>query len=245
MVLVGPRIVVVNETVVIKRRFRGPSDSGNGGYTGGLLAGFVDGPSEVTLKKPPPLDVELRVIPEKTGATLLLDDETIAEASLTRMDLAVPPAPTLDSAREASTRYPGFLTTPFPECFVCGPERSEGDGLRVFCAPIEGGEKVAGAWRPPGSLVDDDGIVPPEFVWAALDCPGGWALLLLDETEQVSPWVLGRISAQLLRSVTNDEQIVIGWPISRDGRKGVVGTALFNAAGELCGRSQQTWIQLR
>src|SRR5215218_4317713 len=47
--------------IVIDRRFRGPDQSGNGGYTCGLVAGAMDGPAAVTLRLPPPLEVPLRV----------------------------------------------------------------------------------------------------------------------------------------------------------------------------------------
>jgi hypothetical protein len=39
--------------------------------------------------------------------------------------------------------------------------------------------------------------------------------------------------------------VVIGWPISRDGRKHYVGTALFSESGTLCGQAKATWIELR
>jgi hypothetical protein len=39
----------------VARRFCGPPDTGNGGYVCGLIAGFVEGPAEVTLRLPPPV----------------------------------------------------------------------------------------------------------------------------------------------------------------------------------------------
>ena len=47
---------------MIPRRFRGPEASANGGYTCGTIAELVDADVvEVTLRKPPPLDVEFAV----------------------------------------------------------------------------------------------------------------------------------------------------------------------------------------
>ena len=43
----------MSDHVRIDRRFRGPADSANGGYAAGLLASFLDGPAEVTLRLPP------------------------------------------------------------------------------------------------------------------------------------------------------------------------------------------------
>ncbi|HEX4726937.1 MAG TPA: hypothetical protein VH298_04015, partial [Jatrophihabitans sp.] len=53
-------------TLTIPSRFNGPSDSANGGIAAGRLAQLVDtgaavGPIQVTLHRPPPLEVELRV----------------------------------------------------------------------------------------------------------------------------------------------------------------------------------------
>ena len=48
-----------SDEVHIAHRFRGPPASGNGGYVVGLLAEWIDGPAEVTLLAPPPLDVPL------------------------------------------------------------------------------------------------------------------------------------------------------------------------------------------
>jgi len=50
------------ERVVIERRFRGPSESANGGYACGLLGERIGGRgAEVSLRVPPPLERELRV----------------------------------------------------------------------------------------------------------------------------------------------------------------------------------------
>ena len=48
---------MIAETFTIARRFRGPSQSGNGGYVCGRLARHVAGPALVRLRAPPPLDV--------------------------------------------------------------------------------------------------------------------------------------------------------------------------------------------
>jgi hypothetical protein len=55
------------ETMTIPRRFRGPPNSGNGGYVCGMLARHIAGAAEVTLRAPPPLETELSVV--EAGAT--------------------------------------------------------------------------------------------------------------------------------------------------------------------------------
>jgi hypothetical protein len=48
-------------TLSIDRRFCGPPGSGNGGYTAGHLAALIGDSAEVTLRRPPPLETEMRV----------------------------------------------------------------------------------------------------------------------------------------------------------------------------------------
>jgi hypothetical protein len=43
----------MREQVIIDPRFRGPPDSGHGGYVCGVVAGLIDGTAEVTLRRPP------------------------------------------------------------------------------------------------------------------------------------------------------------------------------------------------
>ena len=57
------------QSITIDRRFRGPPHCGNGGYVCGMLARNIAGAAEVTLRAPPPLDVELSVV--AVGAGLL------------------------------------------------------------------------------------------------------------------------------------------------------------------------------
>ena len=57
------------------------------------------------------------------------------------------------------------LDSPFPNCFVCGHARSE-DGLHIHAGPVDGRDVHAAPWTVAPETVG------PEFVWAALDCPG-------------------------------------------------------------------------
>ena len=48
----------VNDRIIIDRRFNGPPNSANGGYTCGLVGTALEAPSvRVSLRKPPPLEV--------------------------------------------------------------------------------------------------------------------------------------------------------------------------------------------
>jgi hypothetical protein len=230
------------EQVVFDRRFRGPPESANGGYAAGVAARLLGRPASVRLRLPPPLDKPLR--PERDDDRLLIldgDAPVIEATAAADLEIEVPEPVGIDEARRASERYGGFTTHPFPTCFVCGPERDDGDGLRVFPSPIDGREILAAPWTPTAEFADESGRVRPEFVWAALDCPGGWAVGQSSDT----PSVLGTIAARELRDIRPDETYVaIAWPIGTEGRKGFVGSALFTGDGGLVAQALAVWIAL-
>ena len=160
----------MSDRVTIDRRFRGPPESGFGGYVCGLLADRVGSEVEVTLRRPPPLDQNLEVRRLDRGGVALRDGETlIAEAFPASVNIEAPEPVSLADAEMAAESYFGFREHPFLSCFGCSPQRAEGDGLRIFPGWVEGRGIVAGPWTPDVSLASDDGNVRPEFAWAALD----------------------------------------------------------------------------
>jgi hypothetical protein len=213
--------------VVIDRRFRGPSESANGGYTCGLIAAAFGGPAEVTLRVPPPLERRLRLDDGR-----LCDAETlVAEARRAPVDL-VPPAAV--SFEEATGVARPDLHSAFPDCFVCGHARA--DGLGIFAAPVPGRGVVAAPWVPEASATE------PEFVWAALDCPGAYATGALGR----GTIVLGRLAADVRRAPRAGERcVVVGWPLGSEGRKHHAGTALFGEDGDVIGVARAVWIEPR
>ncbi|HSL67019.1 MAG TPA: hotdog fold domain-containing protein [Actinomycetota bacterium] len=227
--------------VVIEDRFRGPSDSGNGGYVCGLVAGILGGSAEVTLRRPPPIGRPLLVRDSGAEGVALLDGgKEVAEGLPGRVEVEAPEPVGLGDAVEAAGRYPGFAVHRFPECFVCGPQRAEGDGLRIFAGRVTGRRVVAAPWTPHETLAGEDGLVGPEFVWAALDCPGAFA-----HGFPAVPMVLGRLAARVLRPTHPGEStVVVGWPEGVERRKHVAGTALFGADGEVRAVARATWIRL-
>lgn len=226
--------------IKIDSKYCGPTGSGNGGYVSGMIAKAAHFPSQVTLRKPPPLDkyMELRISKDKVE---LLDGETlIGEAVPTDLEIEIPNPPTYEEAVEAAKNYSGHHEHPFPNCFVCGTNRKPDDGLNLFTGKIEDG-RVASPWIPSASLSDDGKFINPEYYWAALDCPGAWTYL--DPSRVI---VLGRISAKVLNKIeVGKKYIVIGWPISIKGRKVFTGTAVFTEDGQLCSAAKATWIALK
>jgi hypothetical protein len=239
------------DSVVIPGRFNGPPNSGNGGYVCGVVAGLLGGSAhacaQVTLRAPAPLDRPLQVHRDGSDGVQLRDGERlIAEGRPGELDLEAPAPPSLAEARAAAQRYTGFVDMPFPTCFTCGPDRHEGDGLRIFTGLLEDGERVAAPWRPHASVADAEGAVRPEILWAALDCPSGWAVqerYLVRDFPPDTQILLGQFEARLDgRLRVGESAISLGWPIGREGRKLSSGSALFREDGSLLGLARATWI---
>jgi hypothetical protein len=239
------------DEVTVARRFHGPARSGNGGYTAGLLAGLYarDHPTalteavEVTLRTPPPLDTPLRVRRTDGGSetpatlALLLDDQVVAEARPGRLGAEPVDAVSLADARDAEQSYAGLTGHPFPTCFTCGPDRD--DGLRLSPGRLPDG-RTACTWTPDPSLAagDEPKHVRPEFVWAALDCPGGWTADIVGR-----PMVLGRITAEVYAPAEAGERhVVMGRRLGEDGRKTFTSTTLYDSDGRAVARAEQVWF---
>lgn len=241
------------ETVLFPARFEGPPGAANGGIVVAALAAALGPRVEVTLRRPSPLETLLRLEleegPEGPRATLhdpACEDEAglLAEGRRVALRLPIPVAPDFEEAREARAAM-DEAAHPFPRCFVCGPERRPGEGLRLTCGPLHGWgshRAVAAPFVPDGSLADRHGFVEARYVWAALDCPGALAAL---EGER-RPLLLGRMTAALEgRPRPAERCVAVGWQIARSGRKHETGTALLGAGGRVLGRARQIWIAPR
>src|SRR5262245_47169711 len=225
----------------IERAFCGPPDSGNGGYVCGRLAGFIEGPAGVRLEAPAPLDVEMEVRPANDGFEMVDGETLVATIRPTQLTLDVPPAPSYADAESASRSYTGLNTHFFPTCFVCGPYRKAGEGLRIFPGRLTGTNLVVAPWVPHQALRNAEGKVLPEFLWAVLDCPGAFAC----EIPAKTPMMLGEMAAMLTGDIQVGERcVVVGWEISREGRKHHTGTALYSESGECRGLARATWFEM-
>ncbi len=223
--------------MIIEARFNGPPGTGNGGYSAGLVASYVmgGGGTEVTLRRPPPLDTDLAVRVDEDGHGVRVFDgaDLVAEARASAIgpDEIVPPVSWADAV-EASRSYSGFTAHPFPTCFVCGPDRAVGDGLRIFPGRLDGTRTAAPFVVPSG--------VSPVIVWAALDCPGGWSVPL-----EARPYVLGRIAARVDAVPSpGDECVVTGEMVGEDGRKAYVRSTVYGPDGGTLATARATWLAL-
>ena len=241
----------MSDTITIEKRFRGPARSGNGGYTAGSLAERIPAEHapatvEVTLRQPPPLDTAMTVTPVDDGVRLLAGDDVVAEAREVDGELHPVEAVAADVATAAMASYAGLRSHPFPGCFACGPDRAEGDGLRIFPGPVTGrADTVASLWVPHPSLavsgdVVDRGLerVGTATTWAALDCIGGWS-----EDLEGRPSVLGRMTARVdALPAVGEAHVVVGARLRRDGRKTFTASTLYDVDGRVVATAQHVWI---
>jgi len=172
-------------------------------------------------------------------------DELVATGSPASVDIEIPQPPDFNAASAASARYRGFESHFYPGCFVCGPERGHGDGLRIFAGPVEPGKgpdgTVAASWIPDESLADSSGKISAEYLWAVLDCPGAYSF---PEPES-GTILLGELCVDIRGSVVADEKcVLIGWEIKQDGRKHYTGTALFGESGSCRAVGYATWFEV-
>jgi hypothetical protein len=226
----------------VDERYCGPPGCANGGYIAGLIAQHSARQLRVRLEQPIPLRTALELFDtEDDGLELRAAGRTLIRAKPAGLELEVPEGVSYLEALEASRRFTGFTRHAYPACFVCGPDRGRGDGLRIFAGRLEHQDRVAAPWIPDASLGDGAGKVRAEFMSAALDCPGYFAA-----HAATAPMLLGEYVAHVDRCVHIDEPcVILGWTIASNGRKHEVGTALFDEKGQWCARARAVWIELR
>jgi hypothetical protein len=230
----------VTDPLLIAGRFCGPEGSANGGYFAGCVAARVRRTVTVRLLRPPPLDTPFDTVELADGTIAVMSGtERVGEAKAAALDLEPPRPPDYFEAVEASRRYAGFAFHRFPKCFVCGTGRPRGDGMRIFAGPLAERGLVAAPWVPDASLDGGDGKVRPEFMSAALDCPGFYAVSPDDRM-----MLLGQITVHVNRLVRIGERCtVVGWALEASGRKRAAGTAVFDEDGNVCGLARALWIE--
>ncbi len=243
----------MQQSLTIPARFRGPPDSGNGGYVSGAIAERFDSAAsaiEVTLRAPTPLDTPLDVNTIDADSLRVVHDDTlICEARRTDLELSVPAPPDYSAAAQAQKNSASFIPgiNPLipdglgfhPICFCCGANLPPEEGLHVHAAPLPEFAGVAAAWRPHRSFADADGLLPTTVIWTALDCPGQFAWYATG----TKTGLLGRMTASVLEPVSAEQNLLVtGWCIDSERSKYFAGTALFTESGTLCAYSKQVWI---
>jgi hypothetical protein len=238
------------QLLTVAPRYCSTPGEANAGYVAGLLAQHARAIVRVDFLMPLPLGAPLEVAAGAGGRLeLRRDGAAVAAATPASLDLEVPRPPGYLAAIDASRRHAGFAAHPTPRCFVCGPERARGDGLRIFAGPPASGGGAGGApaggaavavaapWVPDVVLGLEDHKVRPEFMWAALGCPGCRAV-----RSDGAALRLKQFTAHVDRRVHVDEPcVIIGWRVGGEAEGYPVGTALFDEDGDLCAQALALW----
>ncbi|ONH26625.1 hypothetical protein BL253_24360 [Pseudofrankia asymbiotica] len=236
-------------TLTVPSRFCGPPGSADGGYVGGRLAGYLDGPVTVTLRRPPPLAVPMAVEVGPEGSVRVRRAGTlIAEAapSQDRPALWVPDTVSMAEARAAEGQSRYFQRPEFQTCFVCGTHRGRGDGLRIFPGLVRGRPLWAAPWTPDASSATGGPSVRPEIAWAALGCPGGIAAIEAHDIGEDAAVLLGQMTADVpTLPVAGHEYQVVAWSVRREGRRLIAGSALLGQGGEVLAAARTVWLTVQ
>jgi hypothetical protein len=220
--------------VLIDPRFQGPTGSGQGGYTAGILAGHLGGRVMVDIHRPIPLGVELRVEVEGDRARALHGDEVVLRAARVSQVFAASPPVEVDAARAAWGRPQSHAS---PDCFACG---LGAESFRVWAGPVADGI-LASPWSPPSWSAGASGRVADPFVWAAIDCPAGWAI-----ARQTSRRTLTiQFGAEILAPIYPVGEYVVTAVAQRwRGRAFRAATSLYEPGGRLMARASSVWLEV-
>ena len=230
---------MTTSSLTVPARFNGPPGSGNGGWCAGAIAsrvaGVGGGAVEVRLRKPPPLDTAMEVGEQDGWTVATRAGEVVLQARPGAEPEPLAPV-TVEAARAAAATYDGFADHPFGHCFSCGPERAEGDGLRIFPGRVGAGT-VAAPWTPHDDHATHATL---EETWAAIDCAGAWAAGIGERA-----MVLGSMTAQVLGlPAAGVEHVVVGAVRSVEGRRHRTATTLRTADGDLIAAAEQVWFEI-
>ncbi|MEU2158988.1 hotdog fold domain-containing protein [Streptomyces sp. NPDC019396] len=238
---------MTTDVIVVPPLYSGYPGVAFGGYVAGVLAQRSGAKAvRVDFRGPVPLGSGVRIaVTGGGGAELGESVKPLATAvPVDGVSLDVPEAPSWDEALAAAEAYRADPPPGSVDCFGCGPDRTPERGLRQHCAPVPGRDLVATAWVPSPALAGDDGTLPAELVWGALDCPGNAAGRALG-TQQAGS-VTAALTGTLLRPVTAGERYIsYAWLLSESGRKHTMAVAVSTANGELCAVSQALWLDPR
>ena len=235
-------------TFTIPKQFCGPPGSSNGGYFCGTVASFFDYPVSIRLKAPPPLDTEMRIEHGDVKALVLAGDQIIAQVR--RADETLEPAPfiSVKSAQECSEQglAGSLINHPFPGCFVCGPSRASGDGMRIFTGPDKDPALHAASWHAHPAWSSDGHEIDIPFIWSALDCPSsGPAFATSIQPDSDIAYVLGTLDIRVTtRPKINETYSIVCALDEGDERLYRTRVSLYAQDSTLLATGAAIWVQV-
>ncbi|MER5541729.1 hypothetical protein ABT072_04510 [Streptomyces sp. NPDC002589] len=234
------------ETIRVPGRLRGYPGVAFGGYVAGVLAGRTAAKTvRVDFRRPTPVEAPVELAATADGGAVLTGaDGVLAVATPDELDIEAPEPPSWDEAWAAAEAYRADPPEGTVDCFGCGLDRTPDTGLRQHCGVVPGRDLVATAWTAGPALADSEGMLPPELVWGALDCPGNAAGRLRGTLREGAVTV--SLTGRLLRPVPVAARLVsYAWVLSEEGRKHRMGVALATAGGDLCAIASALWVDPR
>lgn len=238
-------MVIQVDEVAVPGHVHGYPEVAFGGYVAGVLAKRSEHKTlRVDFRSKVPLETPLTLTPTRDGGQALTaaDGTLLAETTAAELTLDPPAAPSWSEAKAITAAALASERRGITNCYGCGSGCAPGRGLLLFPSDADHLDLIVAAWVPDPLLGTDEGLLPTETVWAALDCPGGWASMRQPGTSFGS--VTAALTATQLQPIhAGGEYISYAWPISRDGRKCTVGVALATADGEPCALAEALWIE--
>ena len=222
----------MTEFVSIPWRFRGPASSGQGGYSAGVAASFIEGPAHVRLRRPPPLDRQLSVERTPDGVAILDGEDVVLAASSSALE-AMPPT---DHAQLSAVFARGPQPAPdwhmASTCFVCGTQET----LGMHPTPMDDFPVWATVWTPERDGIR--GVLASEVVWALLDCPAGWATTDSERPKRSFFPALADMTAEIVRPIPMGQPLaILGWMTSDGKRRIECESMILNETGAVLARS--------
>ncbi len=235
--------IVGQSWINIPAIFNGPPGSANGGVLIGALASLFKGSYVTRLFAPPPLDTRMLIqASDHTSVEVKLKDKVIASAKVESFEPVILPAIGLENAEIAARKYVGL--TPqykYHHCYVCGMARPIADGLHIYPGKSDL-DVYAAPWYPLAQHADKHGIIKPEFIVGALDCPSGIACM-------GSPprlLILGTMWVKIVNDAPVDSYYYI---VSRcdgiEGRKYYGSSVLYDRNDREIAHSRSIWIEIK
>ena len=236
------------EKFTIPKQFCGPPSSGNGGYFCGTVASFFEHSVEIRLKAPPPLDTPMQIERGQELSQVFVGDTLIAQVRPLLENIEPAPWINRDDATDCSDKglAGSLINHPFPTCFVCGPNRHEGDGMRVFTGPQKDTNLFGARWHAHPAWSSNGTTIDPKYVWSALDCPSsGPAFATSVEAGSDIAYVLGTLSVQIHRDVkVGEDYSIVCATDERHERLYRTRVSLYGLDQEPLATGAAVWIQV-
>ena len=232
----------------IDGRFCGPPRSSNGGYFCGMVAEHFNTPVAIRLKAPPPLNAVL-TLESEGDQTRITDGCRDIGVALPPKEMPKPsPFISLEQARCISEqgRVGSGINHPFPTCFVCGPHRERGEGMRIFTGPNSDETLYAAHWFAEAAWSGDGKTVDARYIWSAMDCPSsGPAFATISDPKSTKAYVLGTLEVHIEKSVPVGQDYVITCSLDEDtGKLYKTRVSLYDGQGQHYASGRAIWVQV-